>query len=179
MSKWETIVGWKSVIANHLPACLLSLVFLLALLWSALAQSSTLPPGFVETPVGGVWTNVVGLTFDANGRMYVWEKGGCVWIVDNGVRQTRPLINLGAEAGAWADHGLLGFALDPDFLENGYIYLLYVVDHNYLANSGNTKYDPNAVGYYRATIGRITRYTAQATNDFRSVDLASRRVLLG
>ena len=160
-------------------SCLMRCLFLLSFLWPALVQSATLPSGFVEKSVGGVWTNVVGLTFDGTGRMYVWEKGGCVWIVTNGVRQTQPLINLTNEVGCWDDHGLLGFALDPDFLNNGYIYLLYVVDHNYVVNFGTPNYDPGMAEYYRATIGRITRYTAQATNGFRSVDLNSRKVLVG
>ncbi len=160
-------------------SCLAGVALGLALLWPAFVQSATLPSGFVESSLGGVWTNVVGLTFDANGRMYVWEKAGCVWIVTNGVRQAQPLINLTNKVGGWQDHGLLGFALDPDFLDNGYIYLLYVVDHNYLVNFGTPNYDASMVQYYRATIGRITRYTAQATNGFRSVDLASRKVLVG
>lgn len=167
------------MMTKYARSCLVRFAFLLALLWPAFVQSATLPSGFVETSVGGVWANVVGLTFDANGRMYVWEKGGCVWIVTNGVRQAQPLINLSSEVGTWDDHGLLGFALDPDFLDNGYIYLLCVVDHNYLVNFGTSNYDSSMVEYYRATIGRITRYTAQATNGFRSVDLNSRKVLLG
>ena len=51
------------------------------------------------------------------------------------------------EVGAWGDHGMLGFALDPNFRVNGYIYVLYVVDRYYLFHFGDPDYDPNANEY--------------------------------
>jgi hypothetical protein len=90
--------------------------------------------------------------------MFVWERGGRVWIVENGVKLSTPLIDIHDEVGGWRDYGLLGFALDPNFTSNGYIYLLYVVDHYYLNNFGTPGYDPNQDEYFMATIGRITRY---------------------
>ncbi len=53
-------------------------------------------------------------------------------MVENGVRWPTPLIDLSEEVGDWRDYGLLGFALDPNFYVNGYIYLLYVVDYHHL-----------------------------------------------
>jgi len=142
-------------------------------------RASTLPVGFIETSIGGTWNEAVGIHFENNGRMYVWERGGRVWIIENGVKLSTPLIDIHDEVGGWRDFGLLGFALDPNFRNNGYIYLMYVVDHYYLANFGTPGYDPNADDYFRATIGRITRYTANASDGFKSVDLSSRRILLG
>ena len=43
-------------------------------------------PGFVKLPVQGSSTSPSGVTFDPNGRMYVWERAGRVWIVENNVR---------------------------------------------------------------------------------------------
>src|SRR5439155_5705684 len=40
-------------------------------------------------------------------------------------------------------------------------------------------YDPAVNEYFNATIRRITRYTARAADGFRSVDYASRKILLG
>jgi hypothetical protein len=54
---------------------------------------------------------------------------------------------------------MLGFALNPNFRVNGYIYGLYVVDRYYLLRFGDPNYDPNANDYNVATIGRLTRYT--------------------
>jgi PKD repeat protein len=97
----------------------------------------------------------------------------------DGHRLHDPLIDISDEVGNYLDHGLLGFALDPDFLSNGYIYLMYVVDHHHLEFAGTPDYDPQANDYFRATIGRITRYTARSEDDFRSVDPGSRLVLVG
>jgi glucose/arabinose dehydrogenase len=68
--------------------------------------------------------------------MFVWEKAGRVWIMENGVKNPTPLIDISEEVGDWRDFGLLGFALDPGFLSNGHIYLLYVVDRHHLLNFG-------------------------------------------
>ena len=140
--------------------------------------AQTVPSGFNDAVVISGFNAPVGFTFDANGRMYVWEKSGTVWIVDNGTRLPVPLIDLSEEVGNWRDHGCLGFTLDPAFLSNGRIYLFYTVDRNYLMNYGQPGYDPDADQYLSATIMRVTRYTAIGPA-FTSVDLNSRTVLLG
>lgn len=138
------------------------------------------PTGFVEEQVGDDWEAAVGMTFSADGeRMYVWEKAGKVWIVENGKRLADPLIDISEEVGNWGDHGLLGFALDPNFKSNGNFYLLYVVDRHHLMNYGKGSYNSKSDDYNSATIGRVTRYTAQAGNGRRTADLASRKILLG
>jgi glucose/arabinose dehydrogenase/PKD repeat protein len=142
--------------------------------------AATLPPYFVEESIGGTWNEACGLTFDSTGRMYVWERGGRVWIVEtNGTRLPQPLIDISEEVGGWRDFGMLGVALDPAFDQNGYIYLLYVVDRHHLKHFGTTSYNPSTDEYYQATIGRLTRYTARAADGFRTVDAGSRRVLVG
>lgn len=96
--------------------------------------SAQLVDGFIEEPVGGTWNTAVGLAFDPNGRLYVWEKGGRVWIVENDVRLPAPLLDISEEVGNWRDHGMLGFALSPNFLNNGYLYVMYSVDRHHLFN---------------------------------------------
>lgn len=147
-------------------------------------KGATLPAGFIEVDIGGTWSAPVGLAFGANrdgtrDRVYVWEQGGKVWIVENGVRLPVPMIDLSEEVGAWRHYGLLGFALDPAFRQNGHIYLFYVVDRHHLLHFGTPTYNPLASSYFQPSIGRITRYTARAEDDFRTVDPASRKVLLG
>jgi len=157
-----------------------ALLLAIALLAQTRLHSATFADsGFIETAIGGTWTEAVGLLFEDNGRMYVWERAGRVWIMENGVKLPTPLIDINDEVGGWRDFGLLGFALDPNFRNNGYIYLLYVVDHYYLANFGKPGYNTSSNDYYRATIGRITRYTANAADGFKSVNLSSRKILLG
>lgn len=148
------------------------------LLWNPVSLRAQ-PPGFINEIYVGGWDQVVGLTLDENGRMYAWEKKGVVHIVENGVKLPVPLIDISAEVGNWQDHGLMSFALDPDFLLNGYVYLYYVVDRHHLLNFGTPAYDPAQNEYYAATIARITRYTAEPGTNLSTVDMNSRLVLLG
>src|SRR6266498_83315 len=137
--------------------------------------AATVPPGFTETVISGPWANAVGIAFEDNGRMYVWEGTGQIWFKDPGDANYTLLLDIHDEVGKWGDHGMLGFALDPDFRVNGYIYVFYVVDRYYLFHSGDPDYDPNANEYNAATIGRLTRYTCRSADGFRSVDPASRQ----
>ncbi|MGY3089348.1 putative repeat protein (TIGR02543 family) [Hymenobacter sp. UYAg731] len=155
--------------------------FLLAIVlicWGGWGQAQTPPTGFTSTTVSAGWNEAVGLTFNSTGsKMFVWERPGKVWVVVNGQRQQ--LIDITEEVGAWEDQGLLGFALDPSFNTNGYMYLLYVVDRHYLLNFGTASYSATANDYYSATIGRLTRYTATASGTGYTVNPASRKILLG
>ena len=140
----------------------------------------SLPSGFIEEPLGGNWNQAVGLTFDASGNLFVWEKAGRVWRVRaDGTREPIPLLDLHEEVGDWRDHGMLGFALHPNFLSNGYIYALYAVDYHHLRQFGTPGYDSGQDDYFVDTQVRLTRYEARASDGFQSVDLASRRVLFG
>jgi len=134
----------------------------------------TLPSGFVEDSITGPWTQPVGITFAANGRMFVWEKAGKLWEVTGSGKASTPLLDISEEVGNWRDFGMLGLALHPNFLTNGYIYVLYVVDYHHLANFGTAAYSPTTNTYFRDTIGRVARYTARSSDNFTSVDYSSR-----
>ena len=159
--------------------CLVGVLSLLFFLGVPTQQINAQPTGFTDQSFLTGWNQVVGLEFDPNGRMYVWEKGGKVWIVENGVKLATPLVDISDEVGNWRDFGLLGFALDPNFLSNGYIYLFYVVDREHLINAGTPAYNPNDDDYFEATIGRITRYQADASTNFNTVIAGSRTILMG
>jgi len=144
------------------------------------ALAASVPVGFTETiipgPNSGNWNKAVGVTFDTAERMFVWELGGRVWIKGPAETNFTLLLDIGEER---AGEGLLGFALDPNFQANGHIYLLYTVDRHHLLYFGTTNYNPNLTLDNEATIGRLTRYTCVASNDFKSVDPASRFILIG
>jgi glucose/arabinose dehydrogenase len=138
------------------------------------------PDGFEVDPWPGDWREIVGIAPVGDGRFIAWERGGLAWMVGpDGIASTEPLIDLTEEVGAWRDHGMLGLAIDPDFAENGYVYLLYVVDRHHLLFAGTDQYDPEADEYNAATIGRVTRYTATEESDRSVVDPASRTILIG
>ncbi len=111
--------------------------------------------------------------------MFAWEKAGRVYLVDsNGVKSPTPLLDISEEIITELDLGLLGFALDPDFLDNGYFYTAYVVDRHYLLHYGTPEYHPDST-WLGATIGRVTRFTADINNNFETLVPDSRFVLLG
>ncbi|HWN94831.1 MAG TPA: PQQ-dependent sugar dehydrogenase [Methylomirabilota bacterium] len=151
----------------------------LMLSFAAQTSAISLPSKFTTETIGGGWNEVVGLTFSADGRMFVWERGGRVWTVDGNVKSATPFLNISEEVAVWNNYGLLGFCLHPDFLNNGYVYALYAVDRHHLRYFGTPNYRSGSSETHVATIGRITRYTARAADGFRTIDPASRLVLLG
>jgi len=126
------------------------------------------------------WNNLEGFVYDQIGRQFTWEKGGKVWIVDtNGVKLANPLINISDEVGDWRDHGMNGFALDPNFNTNGYFYMCYTVDRHHLKFFGTPTYNSSTDDYFSATIVRVTRYQADAATNFTTTLPNSRFVLIG
>ena len=147
--------------------------------FSVLSGFSQIQGGFVDELVNGSFSEseiIVGVTFSNQGQAFVWDKDGKVFIVNGASKQL--LIDITDEVGSWWDHGLNGFALDPNYLTNGYVYLLYVVDRYDLFNSQGS-YDPGANQYEEASIGRITRYTIDNPSTNPVVDYNSRLILLG
>lgn len=135
------------------------------------------PPGYVDELVMTGPDGIVGVEHDANGRLFVWSALGQVLVYEEETPLT--LLDIGEEVGRWADLGMLGFALHPDFLENGYFYVYYCVDRHHLLYYGTPNYDPRANWYSSATIGRLTRYTADPATGFTTVLPDSRKVLIG
>ncbi len=136
------------------------------------APAAVLPAGFIQEAVGSGWQGVAGVVTGPNAdgtkqRVYGWEASGKVWIVEDGVRLPQPLVDISSEIGP--ELGLLGFALDPDFQANGYLYLLYTVDRNALLGSPGRA----------PSVGRVTRYTCRRDSGFTSVDVNLRKVLVG
>ncbi|MEZ4775527.1 MAG: PQQ-dependent sugar dehydrogenase [Bacteroidia bacterium] len=155
--------------------------FLLVFVLSALSLSNSIaqPTDFADQLVSSGFNKAEGITFDYMGRMYIWEKRGTVSIIQDGNKLPNYLIDIQEEVANHNDHGLNGFALDPNFQSNGYIYLLYSVDRHHLMKFGTPAYNPNTNDYNQATISRLTRYTADASNNFNSVIPGSRTILIG
>src|SRR5262245_42081581 len=75
----------------------------------------TVPPGFTQSVLSGPWPDAVGITFENNGRMYVWERTGKVWFKDTTDPSPTLLLDVSEEVGAWQDQGMRGFAMDAQF----------------------------------------------------------------
>jgi glucose/arabinose dehydrogenase len=69
---------------------------------------------------------------DGSGRLFIVEQGGLVKVVDGGVVQPRPFIDLRSKTVAGGERGLLGLAFSPTYETDGRIYV------DYTDTSGNT-----------------------------------------
>lgn len=75
----------------------------------------TVLAGDLDTP----WA----IDFAPDGRIFVTERPGRIRIVKGGKLQVKPWLTLDvSESG---ESGLLGLALDPQFTQNGFVYVAY------------------------------------------------------
>ena len=167
------IILLKSIL-SHSIKIVITLVLITGIGFVGFAQQ---PTGFQDTQYAADFDGVNGIVFDATGRAYVWEKVGKLYCrtLDGVWHQ---LLDINDEINTATDSGLKGFALHPNFLTNGYIYLLYEVDRHHLINFGTATYNPATDDHLNASIGRITRYTIDISN-FTSISPNSRFVILG
>jgi glucose/arabinose dehydrogenase len=105
--------------------------FLCALLVAAApAFATALPEHFFRTdPIVGR-TEPTGVYFAHDGRVFVTEKSGVVWVYAHFPTAADPVqpkvfADIGANVHDYWDRGLLGFALDPLFPEQPYVYVQY------------------------------------------------------
>jgi len=142
-------------------------------------------PNFAAIPIGSGWNSPTGATFTRDGQnLFVWEKGGTVYVCKRNasgtyIKQTQPVIDISTEVANWDAHGLVGFAVDPNFATNGLIYLLYVVNRHHLLYFGTPSYNPLTDGSGNATIGRVTRYKTITSGSNLIADLSTRFILIG
>ncbi|MEQ1903507.1 MAG: PQQ-dependent sugar dehydrogenase [Pirellulaceae bacterium] len=123
-----------------------------------------LEPGFRirQLVSASEFENPVDLEISPDGRIFVAEEGGKVWIVQNGVKLPTPYLDLGPELfRGFGDEGALSaIALDPDFANNGLFYALYTAQEN---------------GF---RFGRLSRWRAYTNNANRAHPI-SQKILIG
>jgi uncharacterized repeat protein (TIGR01451 family) len=92
--------------------------------------AAALPPGFQESVVFGGLDHPTALRFSPDGRIFVAEKNGRIKVFDD-LADTTPTLfaDLSTNVYNFWDRGLLGLALDPDFPNQPYVYVLYTYDH--------------------------------------------------
>jgi len=76
----------------------------------------------VETVVSGLAT-IWAIDFAPDGRIFLTERGGRVRTVTDGRLDSEPWITI--DVVEVSESGLLGLALDPDFADNGFVYVAY------------------------------------------------------
>lgn len=106
----------------------MTLIGLTAALLGASTGSATAAPQAVRaTLVATATERPTALEFAPGvpSKMYVAAKEGRVWVIDNGVLQPTPAIDISAQVVDVAESGLIGMVFDPDFQTNGYVYLSF------------------------------------------------------
>lgn len=129
------------------------------------AGLSLATPGFVETTVFQGLKDPTVVRFSSDGRVFVAEKGGKIWIYDNLNDQTPTLfMDLSTRVHDFWDRGLLGMTLDPAFPTKPYVYVLYGYDGD--LNETAPKWGdvcpnpPGATGDGCVISSRLSRFTA-------------------
>jgi glucose/arabinose dehydrogenase len=114
-----------------------ALAVVLALAAAPARAAISMPPGFEEVTLadgfaapGG--TGVVDAAWAPDGRLFVADEAGIVYVHDPGTpaAQNHVLLDISQHVNdaAGAQRGLLGIATDTDFASNGFLYLLYTYD---------------------------------------------------
>jgi glucose/arabinose dehydrogenase len=88
------------------------------------------PAGFIYeivVPSSAGLSSATAMAFAPDGRLFLTERvTGHVRVVAGGVLQATPWATVATSSGpSWAEQGLLGIAIDPDFLHNRYVYVYY------------------------------------------------------
>jgi glucose/arabinose dehydrogenase/type 1 glutamine amidotransferase len=122
--------------------------------------SGTIWDSYSLTPLETVLEQPIAIDVADDGRVFLIERGGTLSIVDDGETSTALELSVytGQDDEPPQEDGLLGLALDPDFAENGWLYLYY-------SPPGDEIDDPH---------NRLSRFTVEGG----SVDPASEAELL-
>ena len=127
-----------------------------------LASAQIVEPGFQSEVVTDGLSLATTLAFTDDGRIFIAEKGGTIKVVKNGVLLATPLVTL-TDVNSFGDRGLIGMAIDPNFAQNGYLYVSYTYENSPGSNVAGAK------------TGRVVRLTVAGDTASES----SKLVLVG
>lgn len=127
-------------------AALAALLALTALLGTAAPAAAAVPSGFQDSLVASVGQPTA-LAFTPDGRMLVTTQPGALRVIKNGSLLPQAALTLGSQVCSNFERGLLGVAVDPQFAENGYIYLFYTFNRSSACPDG------------AVVVNRVSRFT--------------------
>jgi glucose/arabinose dehydrogenase len=111
---------------------------LVVLASSATASATILPIGFFQETVVRALNVPTSFAFLPDGRILVSEHDGVIRLVKNGKLVFTPVVDLSSRVNSFGDRGLVAVAPDPDFGQNGFLYLLYAHEND-TSNPGGPK----------------------------------------
>ncbi|HMD80323.1 MAG TPA: PQQ-dependent sugar dehydrogenase, partial [Anaerolineales bacterium] len=143
--------GYRQCVSERVAIRVLNLGFSVGVIFATFLSSllhaqPVFPPGFSAMRMAtGTLTAPVAAALAPDGRFFIAEQAGNVRIIKNNVLLATPFVSLTVDS--QGERGMVGIAVDPDFLVNKYIYVYYTV--------------PGSSGV--PARNRISRFTA--TND--------------
>lgn len=106
--------------------------------------AGALPEGFKQTRFVGNLSSPTAMEFAPDGRLFVAEKEGKLRVIEDGRLLDAPFVDLTDRVDMIGERGLLGIAFDPEFENNGYVYV-------YFTQKGTGEIPPR---------NRVARFTA-------------------
>lgn len=99
-------------------------------------SAQSFPAGFQAIQIA-TGINSTDMKFSPDGQyLFVTDKGGKVFLVENDVLLTTPILNISGVINTDGERGLTHVAVDPQFATNHYVYLYYTVNA-----AGNNKFN--------------------------------------
>jgi glucose/arabinose dehydrogenase len=84
---------------------------------------TTLPDGFVDSIIVDGLSPPTAMEIAPDGRIFIAEQNGDIQVVKDGKLLSQPFAHVNAFD--VVERGLLGLVLDPNFTDNGYVYVYY------------------------------------------------------
>src|SRR3977135_4180064 len=135
-----------------------------ALLVGPNALGASLPTGFDQQTLVSGLTRPTAVAWAPDGRLFVAGKDAPVHVASpDGTLNPDPIIHIQGRVNSTGDRGLLGIAVDSDYANNHFVYLLYT-------------YETNASDPSWAKVSQLMRLVVTPQND---VPLADVKVILG
>lgn len=93
----------------------------------AYAQAQIFPSGFARVQVANGISSPTVMAFAPDGRIFVALQGGVLRVIKNGTLLATPFVTL-SSVNSLGERGLIGITLDPEFSNNGFVYLYYTTN---------------------------------------------------
>lgn len=100
-------------------------IFVAMLFTLPVAAQAAVPAGFKAIVVARDILNPTAMAVSPDGRIFITEQAGRIRVIDKGQLRSQPLLNIKTKVDSTGERGLLGIALDPNFLVNQWIYVYY------------------------------------------------------
>ena len=147
---------------------------ILTILLSACNPQANVPPRLGLQLIASGFTSPVELVSpdDGSGRLFVADQTGIIWVIADGKRLNKPLLDIHERVlelnDFYDERGLLGLAFHPDFATNGRFYVSYSAPLRANAGLSPTEWDHTTyISEFRVS-----------SEDPNQADSTSERVLL-